>query len=97
MLTDGLSCVQMVMDPLSAVLDDGPDPLSDLLAASDPLSAQTFTGAKKVSSWSGCKVKMMCELLDSIEVKFSVKIMILDTYLILYDTLYFFFYRIPVR
>ncbi|XP_063864161.1 VPS35 endosomal protein-sorting factor-like isoform X3 [Scylla paramamosain] len=37
----------MVMDPLSAVLDDGPDPLSDLLAASDPLSAQTYTGSQK--------------------------------------------------
>lgn len=31
----------MVMDPLSAVLDDGPDPLSDLLASPDPLSVQT--------------------------------------------------------
>ena len=51
MLIDPLLCVQMVMDPLSTVLDDGPDPLSDLLAASDPLSAQTYTASKKVSTY----------------------------------------------
>lgn len=45
----------MVMDPLSAVLDDGPDPLSDLLAAPDPLYAQTYTASQKVSTYLVCK------------------------------------------
>ena len=49
MLIELIFFAQMVMDPLSAVLDDGPDPLSDLLAAPDPLSAHTHTASKKVS------------------------------------------------
>ncbi|KAG0723380.1 UPF0505 protein CG8202 [Chionoecetes opilio] len=43
----------MMLDPLSAVLDEGPDPLSDLLTAPDPLSAQTYTASQKKAMQKG--------------------------------------------